>query len=90
MDVLQSDQDPSLEQICWELAGLFNGLSESDVEEVIAKNVPPEMIRFVSRYGRDFSEVHELNEVTESQLPNLVLMGYLIRLLEERLVRDAT
>lgn len=77
------------EQIAWELAELFNDMSTERVNEMLANNVPVEILRFATGYGDDFSEVHGLDEGVRCQLPNLVVLGYLLRVLEERLVEDS-
>ncbi|MEE2678258.1 MAG: hypothetical protein VX546_06730 [Myxococcota bacterium] len=89
MDALHSDSTVSTQQICWELAEIFNGLSEDSFDELIAKNVPADIAEFASRYGDDFSKVHGLTEVARTQIPSLILLGYLARIVEERLGQAA-
>jgi len=84
------DSAVTSEQIAWELAELFNDLSVDRVNEMLANNVPLEVLRFATGYGDDFSEVHGLDDRVRSQLPNLVVLGYLLRILEERLVEDGS
>ena len=76
------------EELAWEFVELFDELSVEHVNELLAKNVPLETLEFISAYAEDFSDVHELAERTRKALPNLMVFGYLVRLLEERLLDD--
>ena len=69
-------------------AGNFDELSVDNVNEMLAKNVPMETLRFISAYTEDFADVHELGERTRKSLPNLMVFGYLLKVLEERLLDD--
>ncbi len=78
------DRDLTREQLSWEFAELFHDLSVEHVDEILAKNVPIETLRFATDFGDDFAEVHGLETLFRHQLPNLFLMGYLFRSLEEK------
>lgn len=74
------------EELAWEFVELFDELSVDHVNEMLAKNVPMDTLRFVSAYAEDFADVHELVGTTRRALPNLMLFGYIVRVLEERLI----
>jgi hypothetical protein len=76
------------EELAWEFVELFDELSVEHVNEMLAKNVPMETLRFISAYTEDFADVHELAERTRKSLPNLMVFGYLLKVLEERLLDD--
>ena len=83
-----ADSSLTREQLAWEFAELFNDLSVEHVNEMLAKNVPMEILRFATRYNDDFAEVHGLEDQVRHQLPNLMVLGYLLRVLEEKLLDD--
>ncbi|MBW2267849.1 MAG: hypothetical protein JRH16_04685 [Deltaproteobacteria bacterium] len=76
------------EELAWEFVELFDELSVDHVNEMLAKNVPLETLRFIGAYTEDFADVHELGERTRKSLPNLMVFGYLLKVLEERLLDD--
>lgn len=72
--------------LAWEFAELFADLKTEEVNEVLAKNVPLETLEFFEKYGDDFGRSVGLDDETRGRMPNLLLMGYLLRVLEERLI----
>ncbi len=72
--------------LAWEFAELFEGLDNTQINEMLANNVPMEMLRFFGEYGRDFAEVEGIEGSAEKRVPNLMILGYLLRVLEERLI----
>lgn len=72
-------------EMAWEFAGLFHDLKIEEINEVLAKNVPMEMLEFFESYGRSFATSEGLAGETAQRMPNLLLLGYLLRVLEERL-----
>ena len=74
------------EELAWELVELFDELSVEQMNELLAKNIPLETLRFIAAYSEDFSEVHGLTEPIGRRVPNLVVLGYLLALLEQRLI----
>lgn len=76
-------------ELAWELAELFNELRPDQINEVLAKNVPLETLEFFNAYASDFGEARGVEEETRGQLPNLMLLGYLLRVLEERLINES-
>ena len=73
-------------ELAWELVDLFGELRADQINEVLAKNVPLETLEFFNSYANDFGESQGVGERTRKQLPNLLLLGYILRVLEERLI----
>ena len=73
-------------ELAWELAEIFDELSVEKVNEMLAKNVPLESLRFFAAFGEDFADVHSLEGGARRGVPNLLLLGYLLRVVEERLI----
>ena len=76
------------EELAWELVELFEELKIEDINEVLAKNVPVDTLRFFSAYANDFGEALGLVSDARKRLPNLMLLAYLLRVLEERLLPE--
>jgi hypothetical protein len=76
-------------EIAWELAGLFDELEIGQINEALAKNVPFEALEFFSSYCESFGRSAGVGSEQTRRLPNLMLLGYLLRLLEERLLPDS-
>jgi len=68
-----------------EFAEVFDELDTNQINEMLALNVPLETLRFFAEYVSEFVEGVPLNDDLRERLPNLMLMGYLLRTLEERL-----
>jgi len=75
-------------EMAWEFADLFGELPPGQINEMLAKNVPMEMLQFFTDYARSFAEREEIGDAMQKRVPNLLLLGYLLRLLEERLIDD--
>jgi hypothetical protein len=73
-------------ELAWELADLFGELETDQINEMLAKNVPVEALEFFSSYADSFAKRAGTDHTTSGQLPNLMLLGYLLRVLEERLL----
>lgn len=73
-------------ELAWEFADLFAELEVEEINEVLAKNVPMGTLDFFQKYGDDFGRAAGIDGAALQRLPNLLLMGYLIRILEERLI----
>ena len=76
------------EELAWELAELFDELKIEDINEVLAKNVPLDTLEFFGTYAEDFGDALGLFGDARKRLPNLMLIGYLLRVLEERLLPE--
>jgi hypothetical protein len=78
------------EEIAIEFAEIFDELPPEQINEMLAKNVPFETIKFFSQYADAFAEGAGIDGEPRSRLPNLMLFGYLIRVLEDRLLPDSS
>lgn len=68
-----------------EFAEVFDEMDTDQINEMLALNVPLETLNFFSDYVREFVEGVTLPSDLRERLPNLMLMGYLLRTLEDRL-----
>ncbi len=75
-------------ELAWEFADIFAQLSPDRLNELIAKNVPFETLEFFRSYAESVARSEALEGDTAERLPNLLLIGYLIRVLEERLIDE--
>lgn len=75
-------------EMAWEFAGLFHDLKIEEINEVLAKNVPIGMLEFFDSYGADVASAEGLDGDTAKRIPNMLLLGYLLRVLEERLLPE--
>ena len=71
-----------------EFTDLWADLKPSEINQLLARNVSYDLLEFFSAYAEDFADelptgvtVGELRR----QLPNLLIIRYIIRVLEERL-----
>jgi hypothetical protein len=75
-------------ELAWELAGLFADLEIGQINEALAKNVPFETLEFFHSYCESFGEAESINGDSMKRLPNLMVLGYLLHVLEDRLSPD--
>jgi len=75
-------------ELAWELADLFGELDTPRINEMLAKNVPLEALEFFGSYAESFAKSQRLEGRSAQRLPNLMLIGYLLRVLEERLLEE--
>jgi hypothetical protein len=75
-------------ELAWEFADLFSELDPEQINEILAKNVPLETLDFFQKYAETFSGALGIEGDAARRMPNLLLMGYLLRVLEERLIDD--
>jgi hypothetical protein len=82
------ENDPELtrEELAWELVEVLDELTADELSELVAKNVPPDANEFFAHYAREFCEGLPIEKSIATRLPNLMLLGYLLRVLEERLL----
>lgn len=73
-------------ELAWEFADLFAELEIEQIDEILANNVPLETLDFFQKYGETFGNALGIQGEAADRLPNLLLMGYLLRVLEERLI----
>jgi len=75
----------TFEEMAWDFAEVFGDLNTDEINEVLAKNVPYASLEFFNKYASDFGQAADIDSETSRRLPNLMLIGYLLRVLEERL-----
>ena len=75
----------TFDEMAREFAEVFDELDTDQINEMLALNVPFETLNFFSEYVSEFVEGMTLPADLRERLPNLMLMGYLLRTLEERL-----
>jgi len=75
-------------ELAWELADLFTEMKAEQINEMLAKNVPFDTLEFFNEYGEDFGSTQGIDGDSRKRLPNLLLLGYILRVLEERLLQD--
>ena len=76
----------TFEEMAWEFIEVFNDLDVAQTNELLAKNVPIEALEFFGQYASDFGEGIDAPTETIESLPNLLVIGYLLRVLEQRLM----
>ena len=76
----------NLSELAWEFADLFGELPAEQINEVLAKNVPLETLEFFTSYAESFGKSEAIGGESLARLPNLMLVGYLLRILEDRLL----
>jgi hypothetical protein len=74
--------------LAWEFAEVFAELSTESINEMLAKNVPIETLEFFHSYADGFGDSEGIDGDTRKRLPNLMLVGYLLRVLEDRLIDE--
>ena len=75
-------------ELAWEFADLFGELPAEQINEVLAKNVPLETLEFFDSYAESFGKSERIEGQSAKRLPNLLLLGYLLRVLEDRLLDE--
>jgi len=88
MSTFDGDTGLSGEELGWELVEVFEGLQTEEVNEVLAKNVPLGTLRFFAAYADEVADADAIEGKPRRRLPNLMLLGYLLRVLEERLLPE--
>ena len=75
-------------ELAIEFTDLWKDLDSPSINTMLAKNVSVELLEFYIRYAHEFAEGciprSEQGDELRRRLPNLLVIGYLIRLLEER------
>jgi hypothetical protein len=75
----------TFEEMAWDFVEVFDDLQIEQINEVLAKNVPFDTLEFFNQYSVDFAKLIDVDDEAGKRLPNLMLIGYLLRVLEERL-----
>jgi hypothetical protein len=86
----RNDERLGRSELAWELVELFGELHTEQINELLAKNVPIETLEFFTSYAEDFGHAEGITGKTGKRLPNLLLLGYLLRVLEDRLIESDT
>ena len=88
MSAFDGNTGLSGEELGWELVEVFDALRTEEVNEVLARNVPLGTLRFFAAYADEVADAESIDGKPRRRLSNLLLLGYLLRVLEERLVPD--
>lgn len=79
-------------EIAIEFTEIFDDLDTADINAMLAKNVSLELLEFFSSYAEQFADDCDAKgldlDALRGRLPNLLIIGYIIRVLEERLNED--
>ena len=78
----------TFEEIVSDFVEVFDDLKIDQINEVLVKNVPFERLEFFNEYANEFGEAADIGDSARKRLPNLMLIGYLLRVLEERVLPD--
>jgi len=78
----------TFEEMAWDFVEVFDDLEVDQINEVLIKNVPFERLEFFNEYANEFGEAAEIGDAARKRLANLMLIGYLLRVLEERLAPE--
>ena len=84
-----SQSDPlTARELAIEFTDLWKTLEASQINTMLARNVNYDLLEFFSTYAGEFIEEFGRGkvdpELLRSRLPNLMIIGYIIRILEER------
>lgn len=79
---------PTSDELAWGLTEIFDELSVDSINEMLAKNVPLETLQFIATYSEEFADEHDLEAEVRRRIPNLLLLGYLMRVVEDRVLGD--
>ena len=71
-----------------DLVEVFDDLEVDQIKEALIKNVPYERLEFFNEYAKEFGEGADIGDEACKRLANLMLIGYLLRVLEDRPLPD--
>jgi hypothetical protein len=86
-----SERTLSARELAVEFTDLWHGFEPEQINTMLARNVSMELLEFFSNYANEFADQHldddddAVSPDLRSQLPNLLIIGYIIRILEERI-----
>ena len=83
-----NDTVMSFNEMAWDFVEVFDDLEVRQINEILIKNVPIERLEFFNQYAAEFGDAAGIGDVARMRLANLMLIGYLLRVLEERLLPD--
>ena len=80
-------------EIAIEFTEMWKDLDINEINSMLANNVNMDMLEFFSSYAQEFADEllssspeRKLDEaLLRRRIPNLLIIGYIIRLLEERI-----
>ena len=80
-------------EIAIEFTDIWKDLDIDEINSMLANNVSMDMLEFFSSYAQEFTDdllssslEQKLDEaLLRRRIPNLLIIGYIIRLLEERI-----
>ena len=79
-------------EIAIEFTEIFDDLAPADINTMLAKNVSMELLEFFASYADKFVDDCDAKGLDQDELrgrlPNLLIIGYIIRVLEERLTES--
>jgi hypothetical protein len=78
----------SFNEVAWSFVEVFDDLEVDQINEMLIKNIPLERLEFFNQYADEFGDAADIGDAARMRLPNLMLIGYLLRVLEERLLPD--
>lgn len=89
LGTLMSQSDSlTARELAIEFTDLWNTLEASQINTMLARNVNYDLLEFFSAYAGEFIDEFGRGkldpELLRSRLPNLMIIGYIIRILEER------
>ena len=87
--IINNDTGMTFEEMAWNFVEVFDDLEVDQINEMLIKNVPIERLEFFNQYANEFGDTAGIDDVARMRLPNLMLIGYLLRVLEERLLPDS-
>ena len=82
----EAEEGLTREELAWEIVEVLDELSAEELSELVAKNVPRDTLEFFAHYAREFGDGLPIEKSIAKRLPNLMLLGYLLRVLEDRLL----
>ena len=88
LERFESDTPLTREELARELVELLDDLTVGEMRELVDKNVPAGALEFFHRYANDFALGLSIGPDLTGRLPNLMVLGYLLRLLEDRLIEN--
>ena len=78
-------------ELAVEFTELWDDMQAADINTMLARNVNMDLLEFFSSYSEDFvdglgKDIDD--DLLRRKLPNLLIIGYIIRVLEERLSQE--
>jgi hypothetical protein len=73
-------------ELALEFTDLWEDLDPVQINQMLSQNIQGDLLEFFSSYAEEFAvnSTGQCPDALRKQLPNLLIIGYIIRLLEER------